>query len=95
MTNNPNISYKKDSTEEQDEYAASLCSLVATSFNFTSPICRLLVSIKKAKSEHEASLGENNVKIAFSILNELTANNKLLFIDNNVKQLVFDILDRM
>lgn len=43
----------------------------------------------------QESSSDKNVKIAFSILNDLTANNRLLIVDNNVKQLINDILDRM
>lgn len=84
-----------DKHGEHDEYAVSFCNLVATSFNFTSPICRLIVSANKSRSDQDTILTEKNLKIGFSILNELTANNRLLLIDNSVKQLIYEILDRM
>ena len=48
----------------------------------------------KSRGDHD-SIGDKNAKIAYSILNELTSNNKLLLVDNHVKQLVYEILDRM
>ena len=83
----------EDKNGEQEECSSSFCDLIATNFNFTSAICRLLVSANKSRSDPDNV--DKNVKIAFSILNELTANNRLLVIDNNVKQLIYDILDRM
>lgn len=83
-----------DKTGEHEECSSLFCDLIATNFNFTSSICRLLVGGAN-KTRADSDPIDKNVKIAFSILNELTANNRLLIVDNSVKQLIYDIIDRM
>ncbi len=77
------------------------CDFLAKSFNFTSSICRLLLTnfnksnMKDSESTKKMVLSEKNVKIAFHVLNKLTSNNKLFGIDAYVKQFVYYIVNKM
>ena len=69
------------------------CDHLAQSFNFTSSICHLLLnhSIKNDKTAQKSNTGflnEKTYRIAFSVLNKLSLDNKLLSIDSYVKQFI-------
>lgn len=78
---------------EDDESSIMCCDHLAQSFNFTSSICHLLLnhSIKNDKTSSKSNTGflnEKSYRIAFSVLNRLSLDNKLLSIDSYVKQFI-------
>ena len=80
------------------------CDLLTKSFNFTSSIARFLInnfsklnSLNKNDESNSKILAssEKNMKIAFKVLNKLTANNKLFLIDTYIKQFIFYVVNKM
>jgi hypothetical protein len=72
------------------------CNHLAESFNFTSCICDLLLNYSLNKSEDKKPsniyntplLNEKSYRLAFSVLNKLTLDNKLFTTDSYVKQFI-------
>lgn len=72
------------------------CSHLAESFNFTSYICDLLLNYSLNKTEDKKPsniyntplLNEKSYRLAFSVLNKLSLDNKLFAIDSYVKQFI-------
>jgi hypothetical protein len=72
---------------EDDEWTIICCDQLAHNFNFTSPISHLLVNNFLNSDSH--------VRMAFSILNKLSADNSLFAFDIYIKQLVNYVLNRI
>lgn len=91
---------------EDDESTLMCCEQIATSFNFTSSICRLLVLnlscnklisklVNNDQAKSNGQLSENCARIAFAVMNKLTADNPLFAIDTHVKQIICCLMDKM
>lgn len=72
------------------------CHLLATSFNFTSSICHLLMfNFNRNPANKNTFLTDKNLKASLEVLNTLTFDNKLFSIDIYVKQLIEFLVEKM
>ena len=86
---------------EDDESTVMCCEQLAHSFNFTGSLCSILIvnSVNKyinpMKKSRHAVLDENDYKITFDILNKLTRDNPLFNFDDNIKQFINYLVDKV
>lgn len=80
---------------EDDESSIICCDHLAQSFNFTSSICSLLLNHSLNQTNGKVSdkaylslLNDKSYRLAFSVLNKLTLDNRLSLIDSYVEQFI-------